>query len=45
MYKRTEKSVEGHNKLARDTTYLNAKWKGTLTVFTLPDTGSTRQIW
>lgn len=28
-----------------DESYLSAKWKGTLTVFTLPDTGSTRQIW
>lgn len=25
--------------------YLSAKWKGTWTVFTLPETGSTRQIW
>lgn len=25
--------------------HLRAKWKGTATVFTLPDAGSTRQIW
>lgn len=36
-----EKLAEGQ----LDESYLSAKWKGTFTVFTLPDTGSTRQIW
>lgn len=45
-YKTKSKTRDG--KASRgipDRSYLSAKWKGTFTVFTLPDTGSTRQIW